>query len=808
MSMDAAAVAILPRPVLPEPPMVRKDSLVPECLEILRHPGSVNKELHGIVDQLHLLRGKLDESPLNKAEALRTFYALPQNIKAILATAVWKAYGEPLGDLIFGDHAIEADVSVLGKLRTTQGEGMIDFLTHEMETLLLCHAWDKVLSLVEGRSDAVSCEKIVRDLALGFSGVQIPPSIDYLTILKQGIGYLKKEIDPENIRKRVLSPTVYPVRASSREAVLARSLTQTDPSAPKRVLMVSYELSKVYKYGGLAEAVYGIGKNLVERGHQVDVIMPKLDALPAALERTLEEEDSITQMFKGAEKTDRVFRTALDGMTVHLVEDTPDGSADHKDHFKIGGMGNFYEDGPLARPDAPWFALKERMAYFGSSVASFVEAHADEYDAVVFQDWHGAWAIDLLARRNLAAWTAGELPAMGLVVHNNNYGCQGIYGGVETEIPALFGEDKEGMSVMLKAMTWADHVVTVSPTFAMEMQGSTLGAGIEERVRDVAERGRLTGILNGSNPDLWNPQTDATLKNWKDPETGEAIDLTYDPTAEDVFDKKRLIQEQLQKWITIHHPEWIEETGIDVTKGETILYVGRYDSSQKGLDKFSPAMQQAHQMGANFVCMGIASPKDTKAHEILDALQAEAAEMKDEEGGKGLVIRDERNAEGKLDVQQGSSTVSGVGSLFRAVATFTYFPSEFEPCGLVQFEGWLMGALAIASKTGGLADTVIDDPASPFFNGFTFERCADWHSDEQTAKVKETVEKAILFWRSLDIGQKREAVQKCFRFAKQSSWTSSPTGEASAIDQHIAVLDRMAFVAQRRSEGFRAVSVK
>jgi starch synthase len=48
-------------------------------------------------------------------------------------------------------------------------------------------------------------------------------------------------------------------------------------------------------------------------------------------------------------------------------------------------------------------------------------------------------------------------------------------------------------------------------------------------------------------------------------------------------------------------------------------------------------------------------------------------------------------------------------------------PSRFEPSGLVQMESMRYGCVPIARKTGGLADTVIDDaPGSPG-NGFLFQ---------------------------------------------------------------------------------------
>lgn len=760
-------------------------------------------------DQLISFLEILNSSP-DKHLVYTKFEQLDPKLKELLYIAAWDAYGQPLGDFRFGERILKNDIFILKNIRAKSGENIVKQLLNKM-TLFIDSSILQTAIQITSRMvypGALTLEQ-ADDLFIEFANIHYP---HFTLPEKDPRGYshfILRDIQTENsletVRKRLLSPLAYPTRAVVKQAVLAQSLLPGCERS-KKVLMVSYECSKIFKYGGLGEAVYGIGKNLVEKGHKVDLILPKLDATPASL--PLEAEQPIAHEFKGTEKIDRVFKTTLDGMTVHLLEDTvPADDPTYVSHFDLKGMHNFYEDGPLARPDCPWFGLKERFAYLGDSVSQYVYDHRNEYDAVIFHDWHAAWAIDLLARKQTEEWQQGHIPALGLVIHNNNYGCQGVYTGQEKLIPGFFGEQIEGMNVMTRAMTWADHVITVSPSFAMEMQSKTLGAGIEDKVRDLATRGRLTGILNGSNPDLWDPKKDATLKNWKDPVTGDAIDLSYDPCSEDVFEKKALIKEQLQKWIEVYHPEWIEETGIDMRKGETILYVGRYDSSQKGLDQFSPAMQKAHEMGVNFVCMGVASPKDERAQEILDTLEIEANGFKEEEGGKGLVIRDVRNAENRLQIQQGSSTVPGVGSLFRAATDFTYFPSEFEPCGLVQYEGWLFGSLAIASNTGGLSDTVIDDPDSPYFNGFKFERCARWHSEEQSEKVKETVEKAIRFGRETPQEEKKQILQRAYQFAKQSSWTSSPTGEMSPIDQYVRVIDTMITTAQNRDFSLRRVTV-
>ena len=54
-----------------------------------------------------------------------------------------------------------------------------------------------------------------------------------------------------------------------------------------------------------------------------------------------------------------------------------------------------------------------------------------------------------------------------------------------------------------------------------------------------------------------------------------------------------------------------------------------------------------------------------------------------------------------------------------AAADIVLVPSMFEPCGLTQLVALRYGAVPLVRKTGGLADTVIENPQNG--NGFVFD---------------------------------------------------------------------------------------
>src|SRR5256885_1213278 len=72
-------------------------------------------------------------------------------------------------------------------------------------------------------------------------------------------------------------------------------------------------------------------------------------------------------------------------------------------------------------------------------------------------------------------------------------------------------------------MAHSDVVVTVSPSHAEELCTAEGGFGLHDRFTALGDR--LVGILNGIDPDLWNPETDP--------------DLTGNYSSEDLSGKRR-----------------------------------------------------------------------------------------------------------------------------------------------------------------------------------------------------------------------------------------------------------------------------
>src|SRR5205807_269714 len=66
-----------------------------------------------------------------------------------------------------------------------------------------------------------------------------------------------------------------------------------------------------------------------------------------------------------------------------------------------------------------------------------------------------------------------------------------------------------GFSLLKAGIFYADRLTTVSPTYAAEIQTPAFGNGLDGLLRSRADR--LTGILNGVDPQIWSPEHDALL---------------------------------------------------------------------------------------------------------------------------------------------------------------------------------------------------------------------------------------------------------------------------------------------------------
>lgn len=341
---------------------------------------------------------------------------------------------------------------------------------------------------------------------------------------------------------------------------------------------------------------------------------------------------------------------------------------------KIGGYPLLVLDAPalFARPGGPysdaagrdWDDNWRRFAAFARAAADIAggAVKGRSFDLVHAHDWQTGLVPAYL---RLAPLTGGRAVPSVITIHNMAF--QGYYPaevfpqlGLPPEAWTVDGVESYGGVGFLKAgMQLADAITTVSPTYAGEIRSVEFGMGLEGLV--LARSNRVHGILNGIDTAEWNPASDPHLL------------ARYTAGKLTARAKNKRAVEQ--------------EFGLDRDDGPLFVVVSRL-TWQKGMDVLETVLDHLVGIGGRLALLGSGDA------EIADAFLAAAARHP-----------------GRIGVKLGYD--EGLSHRLQGGGDAILIPSRFEPCGLTQLYGLAYGCVPVVSRTGGLADTVIDaNPAA------------------------------------------------------------------------------------------------
>ncbi len=382
--------------------------------------------------------------------------------------------------------------------------------------------------------------------------------------------------------------------------------------------------------------------------------------------------------------------------------------------------------------DAPHLYDRPAQIYLDDTGRDWVDNHLRFgllcwAGAVIGRDGVDGWRPDVVHAHD---WQAGlvpvflsqfdeETPPCVLTIHNIAF--QGIFQpstmGALGLNPAGFTQDGfeyfGNISFLKGGLVQADEITTVSPTYARELMTSEFGMGLEGVLR--SRRDDLSGILNGIDTEIWDPGSD--------------------PALAQTYTSRTLKRKAANK------SALLERFGLSGDGSEPLFSVISRLSEQKGLDIALQALPDAIERGARFVLLGSGSAELEKGF-------AELAQRYPDRVGVEIGFDED------------------LAHLIQAGADATLVPSRFEPCGLTQLCAMRYGTLPVVSKTGGLADTVIDANEAALAAG-----CA---TGFQFAPV--TAEKlSDALSRAMDLYADRSAWQKQMRNAMKHpvGWDSS-----------------------------------
>lgn len=409
------------------------------------------------------------------------------------------------------------------------------------------------------------------------------------------------------------------------------------------VLSVASEAFPLVKTGGLADVVGALPAALAPHDVAVTTLVPGYPALAPVM--------------RGATVVHRW--PDLLGVAARLL------AARLGDHalLILDARELFARPGGLYDHPDDW----RRFAALGRAAADLASGavKARRFAIVHAHDWQAAMAAAYLR------FAPGPATPAKTVVTIHNIAFQGRFPatifpalGLPASAWAVDGVEYFGGVGFLKAgLQAADRITTVSPTYAQEIREPRFGMGLEGLI--AARADRMTGIVNGIDPAIWNPATDAALPA--------------------VYSARTLGRRAANK-------RAVERAFALDRDDEPLFCVVSRLAWQKGMDVLADVLDELVAQGGRLALLGAGDAP------LEAALEAAAARHP-----------------GRIGVRLGYD--EPLSHLLQGGADAILIPSRFEPCGLTQLYGLAYGCVPVVARTGGLADTVIDANAAALAAG-------------------------------------------------------------------------------------------
>ncbi len=463
---------------------------------------------------------------------------------------------------------------------------------------------------------------------------------------------------PGTARKKETKP---PAEAAPVEEIPVEA-APAEPELPtprRSVAFIGSECYPFVKTGGLGDVMYALPRALVKQNCDVKVILPRYKCIPWEYQEKM--------VYRGAFQMD----LCADGRSfyVGIMEYIRDGVVyDFIDNEEFFGWGNPYTNLVDDIPKYCYFAKAALAALnYMDWIPNIIHCH----------DWQAALVPVYL--RTLFDATKLASARTVLTIHNLRF--QGVY-----NIPTIrywsglpdYVFNKDALTVnwvdanMLKGgLTYTNAITTVSPSYAGEIQTPEYGESLDAHLR--YHSGKLRGIVNGIDCDIWNPLTDRSLA------------FNYD--ASNALERKKENKRALQ-----------QELGLEADDGKFVIGLISRLTDQKGLDLVNAILPAVVDGNTQVVILGTGDARYEDSFRWYEnAYRGSVC---------SCIMYDEARSH---------RIYAGADALL--------VPSRFEPCGLTQLNAMRYGTVPIVRETGGLRDTV--EPYNMFTDtgcGFTFDR--------------------------------------------------------------------------------------
>jgi starch synthase len=443
-------------------------------------------------------------------------------------------------------------------------------------------------------------------------------------------------------------------------------------NAPKKILFVTSEYSELVKIGGLGDVSSALPKALASH-YDIRILIPGYPQVinsgnPMKVVGRL-------HAYADLPECSIAHMTLADGQILYVLL-CPE-LYEREGNPYVDNHGKDWADNPV------------RFARLGLAAAEIAANNAQLHwqpDLVHANDWPAALAPAYMKWRGVytpSIFTIHNLAYQGLCTADHRSSL-----GLSPEAMHIDSMEFYGQLSFLKAgINYADHITTVSKTYAWEITTPTFGCGLDGLLKQKFDRGQLSGIANGID-ETWDPVSDPHLVE------------NFNPCFRRAKEANARYVEQM--------------FGLRAGNGPLFSVVSRL-VQQKGIDLTIHIAESIVNAGGRLAIIGCGEPE----------LEAELVR---------LAQRHSQNIGVHIGFNETDARRMFAGS------DFLLMPSRFEPCGLSQMYAQRFGSLPIARHTGGLADT-IDDGVT----GFLFRDPEPAHYWQSVQRAFNVVRKPNLF---------------------------------------------------------------
>ncbi len=304
-----------------------------------------------------------------------------------------------------------------------------------------------------------------------------------------------------------------------------------------KILHIAAEAVPYAKTGGLADVVGSLPRELVKRGLDVRVIMPKYRSIPSSLKKDITFKRMLSVPIGWKNQYCGIEETTCEGVPFYFV--------DNEYYFGREGLYGYWDEA-------------ERFVFFCRGVLEALPTLGFSPQIIHCHDWHTGPS-GLFLKTHFAEHPEFNNMKSVFTIHNLNY--QGIYPkkvlhellDLEDEYFIPDGIEFYGKVNFMKAgLVYSDCLTTVSRTYAREIMTPFYGVNLEGILQKRSQD--LFGIINGidyedydpmTDPEVFSPYRRSAIKKQKNKvKLQEILNLTKNPETPVISFISRLVEQK------------------------------------------------------------------------------------------------------------------------------------------------------------------------------------------------------------------------------------------------------------------------